>query len=291
VSIVHETVVANGIRLHVARSGEGPLMLFLHGFPEYWAMWRPMLEHFGARGWCAVAPDMRGYNLSDKPAEVEAYRAKHLGADVLALAAHYTKAPFVLVAHDWGGAIAWGVAIAKPKALSRLVMLNSPHPYIFWRELCNNPAQQAASQYMNLFRSPKAERVLSENGYARLLSAFADAGEAWRESLVEAWSRPGALTGGLNYYRASPLYPPSPEDPGAARLQLEPRDFMVRVPTLVVWGERDTALLPGCLEGLDALVPELRVVRVPDATHWVAREKTGLVIGEIEKWIGQRNLP
>ena len=183
------------------------------------------------------------------------------------------------------------MAIAHPERLSHLVMLNSPHPYIFWRELTRNPAQQKASAYMLLFRSGKAERVLSENGYARLLGAFSDLEPAARAALLEAWSQPGALTGGLNYYRASPLYPPSPEDPGAARLQLEPRDFMVRVPTLVVWGERDTALLPGCLEGLDALVPELRVVRVPDATHWVAREKTGLVIGEIEKWIGQRNLP
>jgi len=282
VTIVHEHVQVNGIRLHVARAGEGPLMLFLHGFPEYWEMWKPILEHFAARGWCAVAPDMRGYNLSDKPADVGAYHAKHLGADVLALAAHYSKDPFVLVAHDWGGAIAWAVAIAKPKALSRLVMLNSPHPYVFWRELCNNPAQQAASQYMNLFRAPKAERVLSENGFARLLSAFADAGEAWRKSLVEAWSQPGALTGGLNYYRASVLYPPTAEDPGARKLQWKPQDFVVRVPTLVLWGMRDTALLPGCLDGLEEVVPDLKLVRVPEATHWIARERTDLVCREIE---------
>lgn len=282
----HETVEANGIRLHVARAGDGPLMLFLHGFPEYWAMWRPLLEHFGARGHCAVAPDMRGYNLSDKPAGVEAYKAKHLIADVLALAAHYTREPFVLVAHDWGGAVAWGVALAHPERLARLVMINSPHPYIFWRELTRNPAQQKASEYMLLFRSAKAERVLSENGFARLLGAFSDLEPQARAALVEAWSRPGALTGGLNYYRASALYPPSPEDPGAARLSLEPKDFVVRVPTLVVWGERDTALLRGCLEGLEEVVPDLKLVRVPDATHWVAREKTALVIQEIENWMG-----
>jgi len=282
VTIVHETVEANGIRLHVARAGEGPLMLFLHGFPEYWAMWRPMLEYFGAHGWCAVAPDMRGYNLSEKPADVQAYHAKHLSADVLALAAHYTKDPFVLVAHDWGGAIAWAVAIAKPQRLKQLVMLNSPHPYVFWRELCSNPAQQKASEYMLLFRSPKAERVLSENGYARLLAAFADLDEPARRSLVEAWSQPGALTGGLNYYRASALYPPTPEDPGPRKLQWKPQDFMVRVPTLVLWGMRDTALLPGCLEGLDEVVPDLKLVRVPEATHWIARERTDLVCREIE---------
>ena len=280
--LMHETVEANGIRLHAARCGGGPLMLFLHGFPEYWAMWRPMLEHFGARGYCAVAPDLRGYNLSEKPAAVEAYRAKHLMADVLALAAHYTKDKFVLVAHDWGGAVAWGVAIAYPQRLAKLVMVNSPHPYLFWRELCNNPAQQKASEYMRFFRLPKAERVLSENGYARLLGAFSDLDEGARQALIEAWSQPGALTGGLNYYRASPMYPPSAEDPGAKKLQLKPEDFVVKVPTLVIWGERDTALLPGCLEGLEQVVPGVRVVRVPDATHWVARERTALVIREIE---------
>jgi pimeloyl-ACP methyl ester carboxylesterase len=286
--LMHETVEASGgVRLHVARSGDGPLMLFLHGFPEYWAMWRPFLEHFGAHGRCAVAPDLRGYNLSDKPAEVEAYKAKHVAADVLALAAHYTREPFVLVAHDWGGAVAWGVAIAHPERLSHLVMLNSPHPYIFWRELTRNPAQQKASQYMLLFRSSKAERVLSENGYARLLGAFSDLDAAARGALLQAWSQPGALTGGLNYYRASPLYPPSPEDPGAARLQLKADDFVVRVPTLVVWGERDTALLPGCLDGLDEVVPDLQVVRIPDATHWVARERTAQVIEEIEQWLAK----
>ena len=280
--LIHETVEANGIRLHSARCGEGPLMLFLHGFPEYWAMWRPMLEHFGPLGYCAVAPDLRGYNLSEKPAAVEAYRAKHLMADVLALAAHYTKDKFVLVAHDWGGAVAWGVAIAHPGRLAKLVMVNSPHPYIFWRELCNNPAQQKASEYMRFFRLPKAERVLSENGYARLLGSFSDLDEGARKALLEAWSQPGALTGGLNYYRASPMYPPSAEDPGAKKLQLKPEDFVVKVPTLLIWGERDTALLPGCIEGLDAVVPDLKLVRVPDATHWVARERTALVIREIE---------
>ena len=281
-TIVHETVEANGIRLHVARAGAGPLILFLHGFPEYWGMWRPLLEHFGARGWCAVAPDLRGYNLSDKPAAVEAYRVKPLVADVLALAARYTKEQFVLVAHDWGGAVAWSVAISHPERLSRLVMLNSPHPYVFWRELCANPAQREASAYMTLFRLAKAERVLSANGFARLLAWFPGLDPDYRRGLLEAWSQPGALTGGLNYYRASPLYPPTADDPGPQKLRLKPEDFVVRVPTLVLWGERDPALLTGCLDGLEALVPDLKLVRVPEATHWIARERTERVIAEIE---------
>jgi pimeloyl-ACP methyl ester carboxylesterase len=293
--IRHEQVNCGGVKLHCAIAGEmrggpdRPLMLFLHGFPEFWAAWRKPMAHFAARGWLCVAPDLRGYNLSDKPEGVEPYKAKHLVSDVLALASHYTKDKFVLVAHDWGGAVAWAAAIGHPQLLSRLVMINSPHPYIFWRELANNPAQQKASEYMNVFRLPKAERVLSENGYARLLAAFTHLGETWRAELVAAWSQPGALTGGLNYYRASPLYPPTADDPGAKKLQFRPEDFMVRVPTLVIWGDRDTALLPGCIEGLAQCVPDLRVVRVPDASHWIVHEKPELVCREIEKFVREKH--
>ena len=276
------------MKLHCAIAGEAgrPLMLFLHGFPEFWAAWRKPMAHFAARGWLCVAPDLRGYNLSDKPEDVESYKAKHLVADVLALGAHFTKGKYTLVAHDWGGAVAWGVAIGQPQRLSRLVMINSPHPYLFWRELTRNPAQRKASEYMNLFRLPKAERVLSENGYARLRGAFGHLEEAWCEELVQAWSRPGALTGGLNYYRASPMHPPTAGDPGAGKLQLKPEDFVVRVPTLVLWGERDTALLTGCIDGLEQCVPDLKLVRVPDASHWIVHEKPDLVCSEIERFAG-----
>jgi len=285
----HESVDGGGVKLHCAVAGEAgrPLMLFLHGFPEFWAAWRKPMAHFASRGWLCVAPDLRGYNLSDKPEGVEPYKAKHLVNDVLAVASRYSKDRFVLVAHDWGGAVAWAVGIGHPQRLAKLVMINSPHPYVFWRELANNPAQQKASEYMNVFRLPKAERVLSENGYARLLGAFMHLPEQWRAELVAAWSQPGALTGGLNYYRASPLYPATATDPGAKKLQFKPEDFMVRVPTLVLWGERDTALLTGCLEGLEKCVPDLKVVRAPDASHWIVHEKPGLVCGEIEKFIGE----
>lgn len=287
--IRHESVDCGSVKLHCAIAGETgrPLMLFLHGFPEFWAAWRKPMAYFAERGWLCVAPDLRGYNLSDKPEGVDAYKAKHLVNDVLAVAAHYAHGKIVLVAHDWGGAVAWAVAIGHPDRLERLVMINSPHPYLFWRELSNNPAQQKASEYMNLFRLPKAERVLQENGYARLLAAFTHLGEAWRAELVAAWSQPGALTGGLNYYRASPLYPPTADDPGAKKLRLEPKDFMVRVPTLVLWGERDTALLTGCLDGLGQCVPDLKIVRAPDASHWIVHERLDLVCSEIERFVGK----
>ena len=289
--IRHERIDCGGVKLHCGVAGEPgrPLMLFLHGFPEFWAAWRKPMAHFAARGWLCVAPDLRGYNLSGKPEGVEHYRARHLINDVLALGAHFGKGipggKFVLVAHDWGGAVAWGVAIGFPDRLERLVMINSPHPYLFWRELSNNPAQQKASEYMNVFRLPKAERVLSENGYARLLASFMHLSAEWRAELVGAWSQPGALTGGLNYYRASPMYPPTQDDPGAKKLQLKPEDFMVRVPTLVLWGDRDTALLTGCVEGLGECVPDLKVVRAPDASHWIVHEKPDLVCSEIEAFV------
>jgi pimeloyl-ACP methyl ester carboxylesterase len=291
--IRHERVDGAGVKLHCGVAGEAgrPLMLYLHGFPEFWAAWRAPMAHFAARGWLCVAPDLRGYNLSDKPAAVEDYKARHLVADVLALAAHYSPdRRFVLVAHDWGGAVAWAVAIGHPQRLEKLVMINSPHPYLFWRELSGSPAQQKASEYMNVFRLPKAERVLSDNGYARLLAAFAHLSPQWRAELIEAWSQPGALTGGLNYYRASPMYPATADDPGAGRLRLEAKDFMVRVPTLVLWGERDTALLTGLLDGLDECVPELKLVRVADASHWIVHEKPELVCREIEAFVARESL-
>jgi pimeloyl-ACP methyl ester carboxylesterase len=287
--VEHDFVAANGIRLHCARAGAGRPILFLHGFPEFWYAWRKPLAHFAARGWMALAPDQRGYNLSDKPSEVGAYRAKHLIEDIRQLAAHYAREPFVLVAHDWGGAVAWGLAIAYPQLVSRLVIVNSPHPYTFWRELGHSPAQQEASAYMLFLRDAKAERVLSENRFERLWKMAFGWGapafsEADRAAYLEAWAQPGALTGSLNWYRASPLYPPSAADAGAKKLALDCRDFMVHVPTLALWGEEDKALLPGCLDGIEQCVPELEVLRVPGASHWIVHERTELVCDEIERF-------
>lgn len=284
---------ANGVRLHCRFAGEGRLVLFLHGFPEFWYCWRRQLAHFSADH-LAVAPDLRGYNLSDRPADPRDYRMKLLVEDIRRLAEAFTDRSFVLVAHDWGGAAAWAFAQAHPEMLSHLVVLNSPHPYTFWRELANNPAQQKASDYFLLFRDPKAERVLSEDGYARLARMrFGGLGgqtlvpdPEQRAAYLDAWSQPGALTGSLNWYRATPLYPPSPGDPGACKLHLEPGDFVVRVPTLMIWGEQDTALLPCLLDGMEALVPVLRTVRVPEASHWILDEAPALVSREIRSFIG-----
>ncbi len=288
--IEHDYTTVNGVRLHYAHAGQGAPILFLHGFPEFWYGWRHQLAEFG-RTHHAIAPDLRGYNLSDKPEGVAHYKPRVLVEDVRQLAQRFPDGNLLVVAHDWGGALAWGLAIAHPELIGRLVIINSPHPYLFARDLAHDKAQQDASQYMNFFRGEKAERVLSENNYARLAAMMdswggTGAGDEERRAYIGAWSQPGALTGGLNWYRASPLYPPLGDDPGAAALALRRDEFVVRVPTLVIWGMRDRALLPRLLDGLDELVPDLRVERVPDATHWVVHEQPDRVNRLIRTFIG-----
>jgi pimeloyl-ACP methyl ester carboxylesterase len=197
----------------------------------------------------------------------------------------------LLVAHDWGGALAWNLAAMRPQLMKRLLIINSPHPATFLRELRANPAQQAASAYMNFLCRPDVEALLAENDFARLWPFFERmGGKTWlsddlRARYREVWSL--GLTGGLNFYRASPLRPPSPADPGVAQalqaVQLSDAQVTSRVPTAVLWGEGDHALLPCLLEGLDRWVPDLRLTRVPQASHWIVHEQPERVIGEIRR--------
>jgi pimeloyl-ACP methyl ester carboxylesterase len=283
----------NGVRLHYVSLGQGKLIMFVHGFPEFWAEWENQLIEFG-KDYQAVAPDMRGYNLSSKPDEIEHYHVKDLIEDLRVLAEHLDHKKFILVAHDWGGAIAWSLAMRHPDWLEKLIIINAPHPAIFARELLYNPDQQSASSYMLLLRSRKAEQKLSANNYAWLTDALFKWGSKWemteksREKYVRAWSQPGALTGGLNYYRASPLYPPtSTEDEARIKgvMELPQEMFRVTVPTLVIWGELDQALLIGNLKGLDEYVEDLNVQRIPDGSHWVVHEQPELVNSIIREFI------
>jgi epoxide hydrolase 4 len=288
----HQYADVNGVRLHYATAGKGGLIIFLHGFPEFWYEWKDQLEEFG-RDHQAVAPDMRGYNLSSKPAELDQYQMKYLIEDVRALAEKLGHRKFTLVAHDWGGAVAWAFAMAHPEYLDKLVIINAPHPGVFMRELRDNPAQQKASQYMLMFRGPQAEQLLSANNYAALVQAVLGEGlkaghitEEDKKAYIEAWSQPGALTGGLNYYRAARIGPPTAAD-GKTEMNagMDLSSLAVKVPTLVIWGERDTALLTGNLEGLDKFVTSLVVKRIPDGTHWVIHEKPAEVNGYIRDFL------
>lgn len=281
-TLVH--ALPHGIDLHCRVAGEPgrPLLLFLHGFPEGAFVWDPLLAHFSDAaqgGWRCVAPFLRGYAPSSAPPDVSAYRAKALVQDIAALIAHEAGAQgsaAAVVAHDWGGALAWNLAALQPELLQRLMILNAPHPGAFLRELQGNPAQQEASRYMHFLCRPDAEALLAADGFRRLEGFFARPGgdlpdwytPALRQRYHELWS--AGLTGPCNYYRASPLRPPRE---GEAPVQLPPELLKVSVPTLVLWGLEDPALLPTLLDGLDAWVPRLRVQPLPGASHWIVHEQ------------------
>ena len=284
----------HGVSLSCRAAGpeDAPVLLFLHGFPEAAFVWDPLLEHFSSRYRC-VAPNLRGYERSSSPSDVEAYRAKHLVADIAALVDQLGGHVDALIAHDWGGAVAWNFAVAHPRRLARLVIVNAPHPATFLRELQRNPQQQAASAYMNFLCRPDAEKLLTENDFARLWPFLAGPGNAdpsrpganWLTDAVKdryrlVWQQ--GLDGPLNYYRASPMRPPTANDASVMKLELKPESVTVNVPTHVVWAEGDVALLPALVDGLEAFVPQLTLVRIPQATHWVIHEQPERIAQEIE---------
>jgi len=273
-----DLTLPHGVSLACRAAGAGRTrVLLLHGFPEAAFAWDEVMQRLAPQAAC-VAPSLRGYPGSTAPVEVSAYSARHLIADVAA-AIEALGAPIdVLVAHDWGGALAWGLAAQRPELIRRLLIINSPHPATFLRELRDNPAQQAASAYMNFLCRPDAEALLAERDHARLWPFFGAASwltPALRERYRATWG--AGLTGPLNYYRASPLKPADASGDALQTLILPDEAVSVTVPTTVLWGERDRALLPGLLDGLERWVPALRVVRVPEASHWIVHEQPALV--------------
>jgi len=287
-----DLTLPHGITLACRGVGQGaPRVLLLHGFPEAAFVWDDVMQRLAPHAAC-VAPNLRGYPGSSAPVDVAAYRAKALVADVVAAIQGLVGAPDtpldLLVAHDWGGALAWNLAAQRPELVKRLLIVNSPHPATFLRELRHSPAQQAASAYMTFLCRPDAEALLAENGFARLWPFLSQGGRtpAWltpelRARYEASWAH--GLTGPVNYYRASPLRPPAgPADP-LHTLVLPDEAVTVRVPTTVLWGEQDVALGPGLLDGLARWVPDLAVIRVPDASHWIVHEQAALVAQTIRR--------
>lgn len=287
-----EQPLPHGITLGCRAAGDPgrPVLLFLHGFPEAAFVWDGLLAHFAKPehgGYRCVAPNLRGYEQSSAPTEVAAYRAKPLVQDLTALIEAITQdSPTpgqlaCLVAHDWGGALAWSVAAQRPSVTRQLAIVNAPHPATFQRELASSPTQQASSAYMNFLARPDAAVLLAENDFARLWPFFtnmaADTGplawldDAMRERYRVVWRQ--GLQGPCAYYAASRLRPPTASDPGATAVQLTREHVVVNVPTLVVWGLGDTALPETLLDGLEGFVPDLRIERVPGATHWIVHER------------------
>jgi pimeloyl-ACP methyl ester carboxylesterase len=293
----------HGIALSCRASGEAgrPVLMFLHGFPEAAFVWDPLLEHFARPehgGYRCIAPNLRGYEKSSAPPDVKAYRAKFLVQDIAALI-EVAGAPIeCLVAHDWGGGIAWNLANQMPQLTGKLAIINSPHPGTFLRELKNNPKQQAASAYMNFLIRPDAERLLAQKDYARMWPFFThgSCGAAWLTETVKdqyrrIWDGPAGsaagagLVGGCNFYRASPLRPPRPEDPGAAAIELPREMLTVDIPTLVLWGMDDIALPPELVEGLEAFVPRLTLEKVEGASHWIVHERPAFVAERLARFL------
>ncbi len=280
-----------------------PVLMFLHGFPEAAFVWDVLLEHFSRPehgGYRCIAPNLRGYERSSAPADVKAYRAKPLVQDIAALIGIVGPSPIeCLVAHDWGGAVAWNLANQQPHLTKKLAIINSPHPGTFLRELKGSPKQQAASAYMNFLIRPDAERLLAERDFARMWPFFTNGGEqaGWLTDVVKdqyraIWNGPAGspagagLVGGCNFYRASPLRPPRPQDPAAAAVDLPHALLTVDLPTLVLWGMDDVALPPELMEGLDRYVPRLKLEKVEGASHWIVHEQPEFVADRLANFLG-----
>jgi len=276
----------NGVRLHLVEAGSGPPVVLLHGFPEFWYAWRHQIPAVAEAGYRPIAPDLRGYNLSEKPQGVRAYELRHLVADVAELI-RWTGAPSaVLVGHDWGGAIAWYVAKHHPALVHRLIILNAPHPVMMNREL-GSWAQRRRSWYAFAFQIPAlpelAIRALDFAILRRILRRDPVRPGAFTgddiEAYVRALSQRGALTATINYYRALRAR----GRPSGPRW----RDTTISAPTLVIWGERDRYLGLPLLDGLERLVDSLRIERIPDASHWVQADAPERVNKLILDFLGQ----
>ncbi len=286
----------HGITLSCRAAGERgrPVVMFLHGFPEAAFVWDGLLEHFALAengGYRCIAPNLRGFEKSTQPEDVKQYRPKYLVQDIAALI-QIEGAPLeCLVAHDWGGAVAWTLANQLPELAKKLAIINSPHSGTFLRELQSNPKQQAASAYMNFLIRPDAEQLLRENDYRRLWEFFTNWGgapwltDAVKQQYREVWD--ASLTGGCNYYRASPLRPPRPDDPAAAAVTLPREALTVSLPTLVLWAMEDAALPPELIEGLDQYVPQLTLEKVPGATHWIVHERPEFIAERLAAFLAR----
>lgn len=272
--------LSTGITLNVAFAGaeDAPAAILLHGFPESHRTWRevaPRLED----SFRLIMPDQRGFAGSDRPQEVEAYKTDTLINDIFALADTLGLESFALVGHDWGGAISWPAALLGDPRLKKLAIVNAPHPVIFQKSVIEDADQRAASQYITTFRTPGFETAIEAMGYRTFFEKtfarhvdLSKMPESEKQQYIADWSQPGALTSMLNWYRAGKMVVPPPG------LTVPLPDWLlkafpkVQVPTLVVWGMKDTALLPIQLEGLDELVEDLRIARLPEAGHFAPWE-------------------
>ena len=267
----------NGIKLHTIVIGTGEPLILLHGFPEFWYCWKSVIPGLKEK-FQLIIPDMRGYNLSDKPNDLEKYKMEYLIKDIKGIIEELNLKKVFLAGHDWGGAVAWAFAEKYPELLKKLIILNAPHLKIFQKTLRTDKKQQEASSYIFEFLKPNAEKKLYEDDYRRLKRAvFEDMinksnfTEFDKEKYIEAWSQPGALLGGVNYYRANTSF--------------DEWTGIIEVPTLVIWGMKDVALLPQQLEGLSDYVKNLKIIRSENSSHWITNDDPDLIVSSITEFV------
>ncbi len=279
-----------GVTLNVAVAGDPahPPIIMLHGFPESHRTWRHIIPDL-ARDHFVLAPDQRGFAGSSKPDGVENYAPEKMVGDLMALADHFGIGQFTMVGHDWGGAIAWMAALQRPERAHKLVIVNAPHPFLFQKAILDDPAQRAASQYFRAFRTPGFEQSVEAMGLSNFFDGMFDRltdlsrmGDEKSVYLAQ-WGQPGTLTGMFNWYRASPIIVPAMDEPAPQLDFLDAPFPPLTIPSLVVWGLTDTALVPSQLDGLPALAPGVRIERV-DAGHFVTWENPAAVIAAMRDW-------
>ncbi|HLG90527.1 MAG TPA: alpha/beta hydrolase [Alphaproteobacteria bacterium] len=306
-------VEANGLRFHYVSTGDqkAPMILMLHGYPSFWYQWKDQLLDFG-RDHFAVAPDLRGYDLTTIPKGVDQYKMKYLVEDVRDFAEKVggKGRKFVLVGHDWGGLLAWVFAMYHPEMIDKLIIVNAPHPMIFEREMNDNPVQRFGSNYtfaFNNYDAKKWDEMMSANNFAPLIQGILGeqikSGRYTDEDVqkwVAAWKVPGALDAGLNYYRANHLNPPFNETHPASSIPTHwsakevtegAKSTIIKTPTLVIWGLKDTALQTGNLSGMEKLVPNIRFRLYPNDTHWVSISKSKETTQDMRDFIEGKDMP
>jgi pimeloyl-ACP methyl ester carboxylesterase len=269
--VTHGYADSNGVKIHYASLGQGPLVIMIHGFPDFWYTWRDQMEALSDKFQC-VAIDQRGYNLSDKPKGVENYDVRLLVGDVIAVIHALGKEKAIIVGHDWGGMVAWQTALNVPQVTEKLIILNLPHPRGLSRELANNPAQQKNSQYARNFQQPDAASKLTAEG----LAFWVKDPEA-RKKYVEAFKR-SDFEAMLNYYKRN--YPKEP--------YVEDKSPVVKtqMPVLMIHGLGDTALLSGALNNTwDWMGQDLTLVTIPGSSHFVQQDASELVSKSMRMWL------
>ncbi len=268
-----------------------PPIIFLHGFPESHRTWAHQMAGLADRFYC-IAPDQRGYARSSKPPQVADYKIPLLVADVFALADALQIDRFTLAAHDWGGAIGWATTLTRPDRVERLIIANAPHPYIYQKTIIEDLDQRQAAQYIRTFRGQELEERIAKNGldwffdhsFMRYLPA-GSVSDAERAAYLDEWSQPGALTAMFNWYRASPTDVPAMDEVVETTAFLQKPFPQLHIPTLIIWGMKDPALLPCQLDGIETYVPNAAVIRIPDAGHFSPWEAPDAVTKAMQDWL------